>query len=40
MSDYRQWIRDVIFQAVERKIPIYEAATVIEQIIRKEIEGE
>ena len=40
MNDYQQRIRDVIFQAVEREIPIYAAATVIEDIIRKEIDGD
>jgi hypothetical protein len=40
MSDYQQKIRDVIFQAVEREIPIFEAATRIEAIIMKEIDGE
>ena len=40
MSDYQQKIRDVIFQAVEREIPIFEAATQIEAIIMKEIDGE
>jgi len=40
MSDYKQKIRDVIFQAVEREIPIFEAATQIEAIIMKEIDGE
>ena len=40
MSNYQQMIRDVIFKAVEREIPIYAAATEIESIIRKEIDGE
>jgi type III secretion system FlhB-like substrate exporter len=40
MSNYQQQIRDIIFQAVEREIPIYEAATVIEIILRKEIDGD
>ncbi len=40
MSNYQQEIRDVIFRAVEREIPIFEAATQIEAIIRKEIDGE
>ena len=40
MSNYQQQIRDIIFEAVERNIPIYEAAYVIEQIIRKQIDGE
>jgi hypothetical protein len=40
MSNYQQQIRDIIFQAVQREIPIYEAATVIEIILRKEIDGE
>jgi hypothetical protein len=40
MSNYQQAIRDVIFQAVEREIPIFEAATKIETIIRTEIDGE
>ena len=40
MSNYQQQIRDIIFEAVERNIPIYEAAYVIEQIIRKQINGE
>lgn len=40
MSNYQQQIRDIIFQAVEREIPIYEAADVIERIIRMEIDGE
>lgn len=39
MNDYQQKIRDVIFQAVEREIPIFEAARRIEAIIMKEIEG-
>jgi type III secretion system FlhB-like substrate exporter len=40
MSDYQQKIRDIIFQAVEREIPIYEAASIIEKIVRTEIDGE
>jgi hypothetical protein len=40
MSDYQQRIRDVIFNAVERNIPIYEAATIIEAIVIAEINGE
>jgi hypothetical protein len=40
MSDYQQKIRDVIFQAVEREIAIYEAASIIEKIVRTEIDGE
>ncbi len=40
MSDYQQAIRDVILKAVDREIPIFEAATQIEAIIMKEIDGE
>lgn len=40
MSNYQQAVRDVIFKAVEREIPIYVAATMIEAIIRTEIDGE
>ena len=40
MSNYQQEIRDVIYQAVEGELAIFEAATIIEQIIRTEIDGE
>lgn len=40
MSNYQQAIRDVIFKAVEREIPIFAAATMIEAIVRTEIDGE
>ena len=39
MSDYQQAVRDVIFKAVEREIPIYMAAIMIESIILNEIDG-
>jgi len=38
--DYQQQIRDVILQAVNHEIPIWEAALVIENIVRSEIDGE
>jgi hypothetical protein len=40
VSNYQQAIRDVILRAVDREIPIFEAATQIEAIIMKEIDGE
>ena len=40
MSNYQQEIRDVILKAVEREIPIFEAASTIERIIRQEIDGD
>lgn len=40
VSNYQQAIRDVILKAVDREIPIYAAATMIEAIIRTEIDGE
>lgn len=40
MSNYQQEIRDVIFQAVQGELAIFEAATIIEQIVRMEIDGE
>lgn len=40
MKNYQQEIRDVIYQAVEGELAIFEAATIIEQIIRTEIDGE
>jgi len=40
MSNYQQAIRDVIFKAVEREIPIFMAATMIEAIILNEIDGD
>jgi hypothetical protein len=40
MSNYQQQIRDVIYQAVEGELAIFEAATIIERIIRMEIDGE
>lgn len=39
MNDYQQAVRDVILKAVEREIPIYAAATMIEAIIKAEIDG-
>ena len=39
MNDYQQAVRDVIFKAVEREIPNYMAATMIEAIIRNEIDN-
>lgn len=38
-NDYQQEIRDWIFKAVQREIPIFEAATQIERIIRNEIDN-
>jgi hypothetical protein len=38
--NYQQLIRDLILQAVQREIPIHAAAYEIEQIIRKEIDGD
>ncbi len=40
MSNYQQEVRDWIFKAVQREVPIFEAAAEIENIIRKEIDGE
>jgi hypothetical protein len=40
MSNYQQDVRDVILKAVNREIAIFEAATIIEQIIRQEIDGD
>jgi hypothetical protein len=40
VSNYQQEIRDIIFQAVQGEIAIFEAATFIERIIRMEIDGE
>lgn len=40
MSNYQQAVRDVILKAVNREIPIYMAATMIEAIIMNEIDGE
>lgn len=39
MNNYQQKIRDIIFLAVEREIPIYEAASDIEALLRGEIDG-
>ena len=39
MNNYQQAIRDVILKAVDREIPIYAAATMIEAIIMAEIDG-
>jgi len=39
MNDYQQAVRDVILKAVDREIPIYMAATMIEAIIRNEIDN-
>ena len=39
MNDYQQAIRDVILKAVNREIPIYAAATMVEAIIMNEIDG-
>lgn len=39
MSDYQQQVRDVILKAVDREIPIYLAATIIEEIIMLEIDN-
>ena len=38
-NDYQQAVRDVILKAVDREIPIYMAATMIEAIIMNEIDG-
>ena len=38
-NDYQQAVRDVILKAVDREIPIYMAATMIEAIIRNEIDN-
>jgi len=38
MNDYQQAIRDIIFKAVNREIPIHAAAYEIEQIIMKHID--
>jgi hypothetical protein len=40
MNDYQQAVRDVILKAVDREIPIFQAATEIETIIMKHIDGE
>ena len=39
MSNYKQAIRDVIYRAVEREIPIFEAASQVEAIIMAELDG-
>ena len=39
MSNYQQAIRDVILKAVDREIPIYAAATMIEAILMAELDG-
>jgi hypothetical protein len=39
MNNYQQAVRDVILKAVDREIPIYAAATMIEAIIMAELEG-
>jgi len=39
VMDYQQKIRDVILLAVDREIPIWKAATMVEAIIKSEIDG-
>lgn len=40
MTDYDQKVRDIIFLAVEREIPIWKAAKMVEALIMQKIDGD